>query len=134
MTSSPQLARTINALLASSRPGTDPINVDVSTSPEQSRSTHAAVLSVVPVSAARPTVPDSRDVSGVLAVVTSGTRTAWELLAIAEACLDAGCPVAGALVVLSSVDEDETEDADPEQLRLSATMVPPPGRAGRGPA
>lgn len=87
----------------------------------------AAVLSIVPVSAARPTVPDSHDVSGVLVVVTSGTRTAWELLAVAEACQDAGHPVAGALMVLPSVDED----ADPE-LRLSAAVGPPRGRAAGG--
>lgn len=134
VTSSPQLAGTVNAFLAASRPGPAPINVDVSTSADQSRSTHAAVLSVVPVSAARPTVPDSLDVSAVLVVVTSGTRSAWELLAIAEACHDAGHPVAGVLMVLPRADEDQAEDADPEQLRRSAAVGPPRDRAGRGPA
>ncbi len=130
VTSSPQLAGTVNAFLAASRAG--PINVDVSTSTDQSRSTYAAVLNVVAVSAARPTVPDSQDVSVVLVVVTSGTRTAWELIAIAEACHDAGHPVAGALMVVPSF--DEAEDTDPEQLRLSAAVGPPRGHAGRGPA
>ncbi|MGH3976890.1 MAG: hypothetical protein ACRDS9_26760, partial [Pseudonocardiaceae bacterium] len=122
--SSPQLAETVRAYLAANRPGPVPINVDVSTGADQARSTHAAVLKVVAVSAARPTVPDSRDVSGALVVVTSGMRTAWELLAIAEACQDAGHSVAGLLMVLPGA--DEAEAADPEQLRLS--------RAGGGPA
>jgi capsular polysaccharide biosynthesis protein len=90
----------------------------------------ALVLSVVAVSAARPTIPDSHDVSGVLVVVTSGTRTAWELLAVAEACHDAGYPVAGVLMVLPRVDGD----ADPEQLRLIAAVGPARRRVGRGPA
>jgi capsular polysaccharide biosynthesis protein len=129
VTSSPQLAETVKDLLAASRPDLAPINVDVSTSTDHSRSAPAPVLSVVPVSAARPTVPDSVDVSGVLVVVTSGTRTAWELLAIAEACQDAGHPVAGVLMVV-----DADEDAEPEQFRLSAAVGPPRGRAGGGPA
>lgn len=87
----------------------------------------AVVLSIVPVSAARPTVPDSHDVSGVLVVVTSGTRTAWELLAVAEACQDADHPVAGVLIVLSSIDGS----ADPD-LPLSAAVGPPRGRAAGG--
>lgn len=136
VTTSPQLAGTVQAFLDSTGPGPVPIDVDLSTSADQSRSAHASMLSVVPVSATRPTVPDSPDVSGVLVVVTSGTRTAWELLTIAQACRDAGHPVAGALMVLPRVDEDEdeAEDADPEHLRLSAGVGPPHGRASRGPA
>ncbi len=99
---------------------------------DQDRSTHAALLSVVPVSAARPTIPDSHDVSGVLVAVTSGTRTAWELLVVAQACHDAGHPAAGVLMVLPRV--AEAEDVDREQSRLSAAVGPPRGRAGRGPA
>jgi capsular polysaccharide biosynthesis protein len=132
VTSSPQLAGTVKAFLATSSPGPAPINVDVSTSADQSRSTQLAVLSVVLVSASRPTVPDSHDVSATLVVVPSGTRTAWDLLAIAEACHDAGHPVAGALMVLPA--NDEAKNADPEQLRLSAVAGPPRGRAGRSPA
>lgn len=129
VTSNPQLAGTVKAFLDSAHPGPVPINVDLGTSADQSRSVHASMLSVVPVSAARPTVPDSHEVSGVLVVVTSGTRTAWELVAIAQACQDAGQPVAGALMVLPRVDED----ADPEQVRLSAAVGPPRGRASWGP-
>jgi hypothetical protein len=134
VTSSPRLAGTIEAFLTAHPRGPAPINVDVSTSVGHVRSAYAAVLNVVTVSAARPTVPDSLDVSGILAVVTSGTRTAWELLTVAEACHDAGHPVAGVLMVLPRADEDDAEDADPEQLRSSAAVGPPRSRAGRGPA
>ncbi|MBV8992639.1 MAG: exopolysaccharide biosynthesis protein [Pseudonocardiales bacterium] len=89
----------------------------------------ATVLSVVAVSAARPIIPDSHDVTGVLIVVTSGTRTAWELLAVAEACHDAGYPVAGVLMVLPRVGGE----ADAEQLRLSAAVGPARRHAGRDP-
>jgi hypothetical protein len=124
----------VQAFLPASPAGPAPINVDVNTSADQARPAHAAVLSVVPVSAARPTVPDFQDISGVLVVVTSGTRTAWELLAVAEACHDAGHPVTGLLVVLPRVGEDEAQDADPDQLRLGAAVGRSDGRAGRGPA
>ncbi len=59
---------------------------------------HPTVLRVARVCAARPTVPDYGSVSGVLVVVTAGTRTAWELVGIAEACADAGHQIVGALV------------------------------------
>lgn len=49
-----------------------------------------ATLDIVAISAVRPTVPDDRGAAGVLVVVTAGTRTAWELVAIAGACADAG--------------------------------------------
>lgn len=90
----------------------------------------AATLRLMSVSPARPTIPDSHDVSSVSVAVTSGTRTAPELLAIAEACHDAHYRVAGLLMVLASIDEDPAENF-PE--RLSAAVGPPRGRAGRGP-
>jgi hypothetical protein len=49
------------------------------------------------VDASRPTVP-GEPVPGVLAVVTAGTRTGWELVGIAEACADAGHQVLGVVV------------------------------------
>ncbi|WP_291409144.1 exopolysaccharide biosynthesis protein [Actinophytocola sp.] len=55
-------------------------------------------LRTVEVSAQRPTVPDDGTAAGVLVVVTAGTRTAWELVGIAEACADAGHEVLGVLV------------------------------------
>jgi uncharacterized protein involved in exopolysaccharide biosynthesis len=128
LTSSRQLAETVQTSLTAGNPGPAPINVDVSTSANQSGSSQAVVLSVVPVSATRPIVPDSHGVSGALVVVTSGTRTAGELLAVAEACDDAGHPVAGVLMVLPRADEDEAEDANPEQLRRSIMVGPPRGQ------
>jgi len=56
------------------------------------------VLHVVDVAAGRPTVPDDGGAGGVLVVLTSGTRTAWELVGLAEACADAGHRVIGAVV------------------------------------
>ena len=50
------------------------------------------------VSAPRPTVPDGGAERGVLVVLTAGTRTAWELVGIAEACADAGQEIVGAVL------------------------------------
>lgn len=49
-----------------------------------------ATLEIVTVSAGRPTVPDNAGATGVLVVLSAGTRTAWELVALAGACADAG--------------------------------------------
>lgn len=55
-------------------------------------------LRVVDVHAGRPVVPDRDSVCGILVVLTLGTRTAWELVGIAEACADTGHEVLGAVV------------------------------------
>ena len=59
-------------------------------------------LRVVEIHAGRPMVPDaggpSDSVSGVLVVLTPGTRTAWELRGIAEASADAGHKILGAII------------------------------------
>lgn len=55
-------------------------------------------LQVVDVRSDRPTVPDSGRVSAVLAVVTAGTRTPWELMGITEACADAGYQLSGVVI------------------------------------
>lgn len=87
----------------------------------------ATVLRVQAVPAARPTVPSSPDVSGVLVVVTSGTRTSWELLSVAEACQDAALPIRGAIVVVPpGADEDVERDsgfAAPGQPAASAGQL-----------
>jgi capsular polysaccharide biosynthesis protein len=54
-------------------------------------------LRVYEVPADRPTVPDE-SVAGVVVVVTAGTRTAWELVGLTEACTDAGLDVLGVVV------------------------------------
>jgi hypothetical protein len=58
-----------------------------------------AELSVVDVAIARPTVPENPGAHGVIVVTSAGTRTAWELVGVAGACVDAGHPVLGVLVV-----------------------------------
>jgi capsular polysaccharide biosynthesis protein len=55
-------------------------------------------LETFEVSAERPTVPDGGAESGVLVVVSAGTRTAWELVGIAEACSDADQEIVGAVL------------------------------------
>lgn len=130
VTDSPSLAETVKAFVPTDHAGQATINVDIITSADHTRSAHATVLKIVSVDAARPTVPDCDDVSAALLVVTSGTRTAWELLAIAEACHDAGHAVKGTLIVLTAAHDEEAEDFDPEQM-LSAGAGPPRGRPGR---
>lgn len=56
-------------------------------------------LRVAGVSADRPTVPEYPGSAGALVVLTARTRTSVELMAIADACADAGLPVVGAVVV-----------------------------------
>jgi capsular polysaccharide biosynthesis protein len=55
-------------------------------------------LRVFEFSAGRPTVPDAGRDSGVLVVLGAGTRTAWELVRLAEACTDAGQEIVGAVL------------------------------------
>ncbi|MEU2791787.1 Wzz/FepE/Etk N-terminal domain-containing protein [Streptomyces sp. NPDC007100] len=56
------------------------------------------MLRMVEVSVSRPTVPDRGTESGVLVVLSAGSRTAGELAGIAEACADAGHEVVGTVV------------------------------------
>ncbi|GHG15334.1 exopolysaccharide biosynthesis protein [Amycolatopsis bullii] len=46
----------------------------------------------------RPTVPDAAASSGVLVVLGAGTRTAWQLVRLAEACADARQEIVGAVL------------------------------------
>ncbi len=55
-------------------------------------------LRIFEFSAERPTVPDASTRSGVLVVLGSGTRTAWQLVRLAEACADAGQEIVGAVL------------------------------------
>lgn len=66
------------------------------------------VLPAIGVFAGRPTVPEGGGVSGVLVLVTAGTRTAWELVGIAEACADAGHQIIGAVVTYRAMPPDRT--------------------------
>jgi len=79
--------------------GGDALPITVRSSTELAPVAGRTVLRVVDVLPARPTVPDCGQVAGTLVVVAAGTRTGWELVGIGEACLDAGHPVLGAIVV-----------------------------------
>jgi capsular polysaccharide biosynthesis protein len=57
------------------------------------------VLRLMELSAAMPTVPDGTDTNGVVLVTTAGTRTAWELVGLTQACVEAGHRVLGAVIV-----------------------------------
>jgi capsular polysaccharide biosynthesis protein len=76
-----------------------------------------SALSLTEVSATRPTVPDS-PVAGVLVVVTAGTRTGWELVAITEACTDAGQEVLGVVVTHRTLPANN--EARPEPALVGA--------------
>jgi capsular polysaccharide biosynthesis protein len=66
---------------------------------EPERGTPQTTLRVVDVAVDRPVVSDDTAVSGVLVVLTVGTRTALELVGIADACADAGHEVIGAVLI-----------------------------------
>lgn len=70
------------------------------------------VLRVQAVAAAQPTIPSDSDAWGAVVVMTAGTRTGWELVAVAEACRDAVLPLRGALVVVPP-GEEETVGGEP---------------------
>jgi capsular polysaccharide biosynthesis protein len=77
-----------------------------------------ATLRAIGVYAGRPTVPDNGNVSGVLVLVTAGTRTAWELVGIAEACADAGHEIIGVVITY------RTRPAARQQLEPSQPAPP----------
>jgi hypothetical protein len=66
---------------------------------EPERGNPRTTLRVVDVDFERPVVADGGGVSGALLVLTVGTRTALELVGIAEACVDAGHEVIGAVLI-----------------------------------
>lgn len=78
-------------------------------------------LRMVDIKAGRPTAPDSDSVSGVLVMLTPGTRMAWELAGIAEACAAAGHEVLGAVVTYWT----------PRPWPAGATLVASPMAADR---
>ncbi|GAA3809129.1 exopolysaccharide biosynthesis protein [Amycolatopsis tucumanensis] len=80
-------------------------------------------LRVALIDPERPTVPDDRESAGVLVVVSSGTRTGWELVAITEAAADAGQRVLGVVVAQRTAAVPEpggTKTAGDEALAGSA--------------
>jgi uncharacterized protein involved in exopolysaccharide biosynthesis len=79
-----------------------------------SRAENGNRLRVVEVSVARPVVPDDPAAAGALLVVTTATRTPWELVGITEACTDAGHEVLGVLVAHRTRPVDPTRGPRPE--------------------
>ncbi|HVV14389.1 exopolysaccharide biosynthesis protein [Amycolatopsis sp.] len=81
-------------------------------------------LRVNDVSPVRPTVAEDSSLTGVLVVLTVGSRTAWELVAIAEACADAGHDVLGVLLTQPVRSENPTPqpkvDSDRDAMAGSA--------------
>lgn len=71
-------------------------------------------LTVWEVDPSRPIVPDEA-VPGVVAVVTAGSRTGWELVGIAEACADAGHEVLGVVVTHLTRPAADAPQPDQEQ-------------------
>ena len=59
----------------------------------------ASILVDVRIAVARPIIPDIGPTDGALLLITMGSRTAWELAAVAGACFDAGQLVRGAVVL-----------------------------------
>ncbi|MCA1673009.1 MAG: polysaccharide biosynthesis protein [Actinobacteria bacterium] len=114
-------ARLVQAACGSA--GTSNVRLVVRSSSDPTPGMHRTVLRVVDVSSARPTVPDSRAVSGALVVLTAGTRTAWELLGIAEACADAGHRVVGAVVTHRIRPIESTQVDSPEVSRNGKAMA-----------
>jgi capsular polysaccharide biosynthesis protein len=83
-------------------------------------------LRAIGVFAGRPTVPDNGGVSGVLVLVTAGTRTAWELVGIAEACADAGHEIVGVAVIYRTKPAAHRQPEDPSR------SAPPRASVGGG--
>jgi capsular polysaccharide biosynthesis protein len=93
VTDDPAFAGAVDHLDA---PGPRPM-VRATTEPRQAGD--HTVLRLAELSPARPDVPDVADTTGVVLVTTAGTRTAWELVGLTNACVDAGHRVLGTVIV-----------------------------------
>ncbi|WP_199431071.1 exopolysaccharide biosynthesis protein [Qaidamihabitans albus] len=85
--------------------------------------TASTPLRVVDVAAHRPTVPDGAGTSGAVLVVTAGTRTAWELVGITEACAEAGHAVLGAVVSHPGGPVDDRKDGPRRESPSGVSQV-----------
>lgn len=113
---------------AAGRAGPHALPVMVRASSAPAPSAARTELRVVEFLADRPTVPECGPVCGVLIVLCAGTRTAWELIGLAGACLDAGHPVLGALVVspspaASGADERQAPPPDHPSALSNGTLM-----------
>lgn len=71
----------------------------------------------------RPVVPDDSTLAGALVVATTGTRTPWELVGIAEACTDAGHEVLGVLVAHPTRPADPARTTDTPEAPAEIAMA-----------
>lgn len=82
-------------------------------------------LTIAEVTVAQPVVPDGS--TGVLVVLSLGSRNAWELVAIAEACADAGHEVLGAVLTravrVKGKTRDEPADAGPPEVQADRDVM-----------
>lgn len=128
------VARMLQA--AAGNAGMGNVRLTVRPSSDPAPGNHRTVLHVVDVSAARPVVPDGGRVSGALVVITAGTRTAWELVGIGEACADAGHRVVGAFVTNRTrpIDNRPIDNRPIEATRLDPPTISADGKAMAGPS
>jgi hypothetical protein len=96
LTDDEEVAELIRAGAAGAEAERAPIGVGSSDDPAPA---DHLVLRVVAASPGRPIVPNCDGVMGALVALAIGSRSAWELVALAMACADAGHPVIGAVVV-----------------------------------
>lgn len=124
LTDCPQLTAAVEPPAAGDDPEAVPVEVTTRRSPGPAPTT---VLRVVSVTATRPTIPSDSEASSAVLVVTAGTRTGWELLAVAEACHEAMLPVLGAVVVVAPGEEETVEGkpqpAAPQQSAAAAGQL-----------
>ncbi|MQA14207.1 MAG: polysaccharide biosynthesis protein [Pseudonocardiaceae bacterium] len=116
---------------ARDRAGASDVQLSIRSSSDPAPGTHRTMLRVVDVSGARPTIPDCGRVSGALLVLTAGTRTAWELVGIAEACTDAQLRVLGAFVAHRTLPSTARPTGD---RPVETTQVGPSGASVDGKA
>ncbi|WSB87167.1 polysaccharide biosynthesis protein [Streptomyces cellulosae] len=86
-------------------------------------------LRVAEVSAEAPLVPDREEESGVLVVLSAGTRTAAELAGVAEACADAGHDVVG-IVLADAVRTRPARSAGPPREAAAPALALGDGARG----
>jgi hypothetical protein len=87
------------------------------------------LLRLTEVSPEAPLVPDREEESGVLVVLSAGTRTAAELAGVAEACADAGHDVVG-IVLADAVRTRPARSAGPPREAAAPALALGDGARG----
>ncbi len=84
----------------------------------------ALTLVDVRIAPARPIIPDAGPTDGALLLVAMGSRTAWELAAVAGACFDAGQQVRGAVVLAPTSNPTADDHGGPAPSGLRSDDAP----------